>query len=152
MEPINELLNVRKEKEEHLRQAGIDPYPQIRGDYARSGSLHKEFEGLSAEQIEEKNAHVSYAGRMIAFRDFGKSCFIHIQDREGRVQAYVRKDMLKSPDYELVQEIRRGRHRGGRGKGFQDEDRRADHCRGNHEPAYEIAAPPAREVARPARR
>ena len=105
MEPINELLNVRKEKEEHLRQAGIDPYPQIRGEYARSGSLHKEFEGLSAEQIEEKNAHVSYAGRMIAFRDFGKSCFIHIQDREGRLQAYVRKDMLKSPDYELFKKF-----------------------------------------------
>ena len=42
---------------------------------------------------------------MIAFRDFGKSCFLHIQDREGRLQAYVRKDMLKSPDYELFKKF-----------------------------------------------
>jgi lysyl-tRNA synthetase class 2 len=105
MEPINELLGVRKEKEEHLRNAGVEPYPQVRGDFSRSGSLHKEFEGLSAEQIEEKNAHVSYAGRIIAFRDFGKSCFIHIQDREGRIQAYIRKDMLKSPDYDLFKKF-----------------------------------------------
>jgi lysyl-tRNA synthetase class 2 len=105
MEPINELLGVRKEKEEHLRNAGVDPYPQVRGDFSPSGSLHKEFEGLSAEQIEEKNARVSYAGRIIAFRDFGKSCFIHIQDREGRIQAYIRKEMLESPDYDLFKKF-----------------------------------------------
>ena len=105
MEPINELLGVRKEKEDYLRQSGVDPYPQIRGDYSRSGALQKEFEGLSAEQIEEKNVHVAFAGRMIAFRDFGKSCFIHLQDREGRIQAYVRKEMLKSPDYDLFKKF-----------------------------------------------
>ena len=71
MEPINELLGVRREKEEQLREAGVDPYPQVRGDYTRSGLLHKAFEGLSAEQIEEKNAYVACAGRIMAFRDFG---------------------------------------------------------------------------------
>jgi lysyl-tRNA synthetase class 2 len=105
MEPINELLGVRREKEEQLREAGVDPYPQVRGDYTRSGLLHKAFEGLSAEQIEEKNAYVACAGRIMAFRDFGKSCFIHVQDREGRIQAYARKEMLKSPDYDLFKKF-----------------------------------------------
>ena len=34
-------------------------------------------------------------GRIMAFRDFGKSCFFHIQDRKGKIQVYVRKDILK---------------------------------------------------------
>ena len=101
MEPINELLSVRKEKEELLRAAGIDPYPQERGTFRTSASLQKEFGALPADEIEEKNAFVSFAGRIVAFRDFGKSCFLHVQDREGRTQVYARKDTLKSPDYDL---------------------------------------------------
>jgi lysyl-tRNA synthetase class 2 len=105
MEPINELLGVRKEKEEFLRAAGIDPYPQERGEYTASGRLQDEFGPLSAEEIEQKGRVVSYAGRIIAFRDFGKSCFMHVQDREGRAQVYVRKDVLKSPSYDIFKKF-----------------------------------------------
>jgi lysyl-tRNA synthetase class 2 len=105
MEPINELLEVRKEKEEYLRRAGIDPYPQERGTYAGSGQLHGQFGHLTAEEIEERKAVVSFAGRIVAFRDFGKSCFLTVQDREGRTQVYARKDLLKSPDYEVFKKF-----------------------------------------------
>ncbi|MGD0230795.1 MAG: lysine--tRNA ligase [Syntrophorhabdales bacterium] len=105
MEPINELLGVRKEKEEFLRASGIDPYPQERGDYTGSGRLREEFGALSAEEIEQRDATVSFAGRIVAFRDFGKSCFLHVQDREGRTQVYVRKDTLTSPDYDLFKKF-----------------------------------------------
>ena len=105
MEPIDELLGVRKEKEEYLRRAGIDPYPQERGTYTGSGRLHGEFGDLTNEELEGRKAAVSFAGRIVAFRDFGKSCFLHVQDREGRTQVYVRKDMLKSPDYEVFKKF-----------------------------------------------
>jgi lysyl-tRNA synthetase class 2 len=105
MEPIDELLSIRREKREHLKDAGIDPYPQERGVFRGSSDLHKEFGDLSAGEIEEKNAFVSFAGRIVAFRDFGKSCFLHVQDREGRTQVYARKDTLKSPDYDLFKKF-----------------------------------------------
>ena len=105
MEPINELLSVRKEKQELLKEAGIDPYPQERGTFRGSSDLHEEFGALSAEEIEQKNAFISFAGRIVAFRDFGKSCFIHVQDRQGRTQVYARKDTLKSPDYDLFKKF-----------------------------------------------
>ena len=105
MEPIDELLNVRKEKRGLLMEAGIDPYPQERGAFRGSSGLHEEFGELSAEEIEQKNAFVSFAGRIVAFRDFGKSCFLHVQDREGRTQVYARKDTLKSPDYDLFKKF-----------------------------------------------
>lgn len=105
MEPTNDLLGVRKEKEEYLRSVGIDPYPQERGDYTGSGDIQKEFGHLSEEEIKQKAAVVSFAGRIVAFRDFGKSSFVHVQDREGKTQVYVRKDILKSPDYAVFKKF-----------------------------------------------
>jgi len=99
MEPIHELLAVRKEKGEQLRKAGIDPYPQVRWPSIDSAELQKEYGELDAAELEGRGAHVSASGRIMAFRDFGKSSFIHIQDRKGRLQVYVRKDMLKTPEY-----------------------------------------------------
>ncbi|HUJ70225.1 MAG TPA: amino acid--tRNA ligase-related protein, partial [Syntrophorhabdales bacterium] len=99
MEPINELLQVRKEKEEYFRSVGIDPYPQERDEFTGSDAIAKEFGALTAEDLEKKDGLVSFAGRIVAFRDFGKSSFLHVQDRTGKTQVYVRKDILKSPDY-----------------------------------------------------
>jgi lysyl-tRNA synthetase class 2 len=108
MEPINELVAVRKEKENYLRGAGIDPYPQVRGEYRGSGDVSKQFDHLGAEELEKEKITVSCAGRIMAFRDFGKSTFLHIQDRQGRLQAYIRKDILKSPDYDVFKKFDTG--------------------------------------------
>jgi lysyl-tRNA synthetase class 2 len=106
MEPMTtDLLGVRKEKEEYLRSVGIDPYPQERGSYIGSNDIQREFGGLSEEEIERKAAIVSFAGRIVAFRDFGKSSFIHVQDRDGKTQVYVRKDILKSPEYAIFKKF-----------------------------------------------
>ncbi|MCX8110049.1 MAG: lysine--tRNA ligase [Syntrophorhabdaceae bacterium] len=101
MEPINELIAVRKEKEKKLRELGIDTYPQDRGPYITTGEVDFRFGGLLPEELEKTDERVSVAGRIMSFRDFGKSTFVHIQDREGRIQLYVRKDVLKSPEYNI---------------------------------------------------
>jgi lysyl-tRNA synthetase, class II len=105
MEPINELVAVRKEKEKALRELGIETYPQDRGPYRTTEMVEKELGGLSAEELEAKAESVSVAGRIMAFRDFGKSSFIHIQDRKGKVQVYVRKDILKSPAFDIFKKF-----------------------------------------------
>ena len=104
MEPINEL-DARKEKEEYLRSVGIDPYPQERGDFTNSEAIQQEYGELSEEEIAAKEKVVSFAGRIIAFRDFGKSAFLHVQDRGGKTQVYVRKDILKSPDFAIFKKF-----------------------------------------------
>ena len=105
MEPTNDLLSVRREKQRLLKEAGIDPYPQEKGDFSTSAHLHEKLGDLSSVEIEEKNEFVSFGGRIVAFRDFGKSCFLHVQDREGGMQVYARKDTLKSPDYDLFKKF-----------------------------------------------
>ena len=55
----------------------------------------------------------------MAFRDFGKSTFVHIQDRKGRIQVYARKDFLKDPDYAVFKKFDTGDIIGVEGKIFK---------------------------------
>ncbi len=105
MEPINELLAVRKEKEETLRKMGIETYPQDRGPYTTTFDVEQKFGSIDHAELEKNEERVSVAGRIIAFRDFGKSAFLHIQDRKGKIQVYVRKDILKEPVYDVFKKF-----------------------------------------------
>ncbi|HVN96679.1 MAG TPA: lysine--tRNA ligase [Syntrophorhabdaceae bacterium] len=105
MEPINELVAIRKEKEEALKKLGIETYPQDRGPYITTTEVGKRFGDMSHDELEKVLETVSVAGRIMAFRDFGKSTFIHIQDRRGKIQIYVRKDMLKEPSYDVFKKF-----------------------------------------------
>src|SRR5512137_1844044 len=105
MEPISELLAVRKEKEESLRNMGIETYPQDRGPYATTDDVENRFGNIDHDELEKNEERVSVAGRIMAFRDFGKSTFLHIQDRKGKIQIYVRKDMLKEPGYDVFKKF-----------------------------------------------
>jgi lysyl-tRNA synthetase, class II len=105
MEPINELVAVRKEKEKQLRELGIDTYPQDRGPYTTTQDVESRFGALDHDALEKSEERVSVAGRIMAFRDFGKSTFLHIQDRKGRIQLYARKDILKSPTYDIFKKF-----------------------------------------------
>lgn len=105
MEPINELVAVRKEKEEALRNMGIETYPQDRGPYTTTSDIETRFAGMSHDELEKSTETVSAAGRIMAFRDFGKSAFIHIQDRKGKIQVYVRKDILEDPSFDVFKKF-----------------------------------------------
>jgi lysyl-tRNA synthetase class 2 len=105
MDPINELVAVRKDKEKYFRSIGIDTYPQDRGTYADTAGIAHRFGAMSHDELEKEGASLSVAGRIVAFRDFGKSSFLHIQDKKGKIQLYVRKDMLKDFDYEAFKKL-----------------------------------------------
>ena len=53
MEPINELVAVRKEKEEALRNMGIETYPQDRGPYTTTSDIETRFVGMSHDELEK---------------------------------------------------------------------------------------------------
>ncbi|MCK7522736.1 MAG: hypothetical protein MZV64_36170 [Ignavibacteriales bacterium] len=84
MEPINELVAVRKDKEKYFRSVGIETYPQDRGTYTDTAGILQRFGAMSHDELEKEGISLSVAGRIVAFRDFGKSSFLHIQDREGK--------------------------------------------------------------------
>ncbi|MCX5798278.1 MAG: OB-fold nucleic acid binding domain-containing protein, partial [Proteobacteria bacterium] len=105
MEPIHDLVAVRKEKEKYFRSLGMETYPQDNGPYTDTEDVEKRFGSLDHETLEKIGDLVAVAGRIMAFRDFGKSAFLHIQDRKGKVQVYARKDMLKTPDFDTFKKF-----------------------------------------------
>jgi len=89
-----ELIAQRREKLERLRSRGLDPYP------ARVERTHSAAEAVHAFATWEESGSageapsVSVAGRVTARRDMGKAAFVDLRDGSGRVQVFLKKDVL----------------------------------------------------------
>ena len=93
---------VRREKAKALADAGIDPFGQRFDITHFSSQIKEEFAGKTHEELEEMAVPVKVAGRIMTKRRKGKVCFMHIQDRDGQIQIYVRKDVIGEENYEIV--------------------------------------------------
>ncbi len=94
-------FNTRLEKLQAIKDSGIEPYPNDFKPSATTAFIIENFDGLDAAALEDKKDNLSIAGRIMAKRDFGKASFIHIQDRSGRLQAYVKKDVVGEETFAL---------------------------------------------------
>lgn len=108
-QPIDELIQARVEKLERFRELGKDPFAIERYErWAKVGEDALEpfsTDVISAYEANESEGapeiNVSLAGRVVSLRLMGKAAFVHIQDRKGRIQVYLKSDEL-GDDYELV--------------------------------------------------
>ena len=88
-----DLLQIRRDKLTALQEAGQDPFQQTRFDFnCTTGKVRAEFDAL-------ENTTVRLAGRMMSKRVMGKVSFCDLQDRDGRLQLYVRRDELGDEAY-----------------------------------------------------
>ncbi|RSL29327.1 lysine--tRNA ligase [Salibacterium salarium] len=99
----NDQMAVRKEKLQALQEQGKDPFGERFDRTHTAEKMEEEFDEFSKEELEEKEAVVSLAGRVMTKRGKGKAGFAHIQDMSGQVQIYVRKDQVGEEAYELFQ-------------------------------------------------
>ncbi|NLD74221.1 MAG: lysine--tRNA ligase, partial [Chloroflexi bacterium] len=85
-------------KLERLREQGIDPYP------ARVHYTHSSAQAIAAYEASEAQdgakVDVQVVGRLVAVRVMGKSSFAHIADGDGRLQIYLRRDVVGEDVYE----------------------------------------------------
>ncbi len=95
-----DLREVRIKKLSEMREEGIDPYPNAFRPTASIEELHTRFKDWTQERLQELREVYALCGRIVLLRDFGKSCFFHIQDATGRLQVYVRKDELGELAYQ----------------------------------------------------
>ncbi len=88
---LSEQELIRREKLNELKKLGIDPYPA-----ALYPVNNYSLQIKSGFQDENKEAweDVCLAGRIMSVRDMGKASFAELQDSQGRIQIYVRKDDL----------------------------------------------------------
>ena len=95
-ENLSEQMRVRREKLKELQEAGKNPYSITKFDVTdNSVNIKKTFPEMEANAGEEGVGEayaVTVAGRIMSRRIMGKASFCDIQDGEGRIQAYVRRD------------------------------------------------------------
>ncbi|MBI5740358.1 MAG: lysine--tRNA ligase [Nitrospirae bacterium] len=92
-------MQERLKKLARLRESGVEPYGAPFAVKDKAAGIADKFGGLSKEDLEGREDRVALAGRLISFRDFGKTAFAHIQDSSGRIQVYFSKDVISSnPD------------------------------------------------------
>ena len=90
---INQLLKVRREKLADLQARGKDPFQVTKYDVTHhSKEIIENFDTLNGKTV-------SIAGRIMAKRVMGKASFCHIQDLQGKIQAYVARDNVGEESY-----------------------------------------------------
>jgi lysyl-tRNA synthetase class 2 len=99
----NEQVRQRHAKLEALRQRGLDPFGVRYPVTHWAGPLHERLDGASDDELKAVGP-VSLAGRIVALRHHGKTCFAHVMDHTGRIQLYARTDQL-GDDFALFTEI-----------------------------------------------
>jgi lysyl-tRNA synthetase class 2 len=102
-EELNDQLIVRREKMKELQDQGIDPFGKRFERSHSSNELLEAYDQFSKEELAEKEEEtsISFAGRIMTKRGKGKAGFAHVQDLNGQIQIYVRKDSVGEEQYEL---------------------------------------------------
>jgi lysyl-tRNA synthetase class 2 len=95
----DELIQSRHEKLARLRARGIDPYPPRVARTHASTDAVAAFEAWEAAGAQGDAPAVSVTGRITALRDMGKAAFLDLRDGAGRIQCYVKKDIIGADAY-----------------------------------------------------
>ena len=88
-----EQAQIRREKLKKLTEEGKNPF--VKTSYAvtaRSEQIKNSFDELEGKEV-------CIAGRLMSRRVMGKASFSHIQDNDGLLQIYVRRDDVGEEDY-----------------------------------------------------
>ena len=92
---LQEIIKFRLEKLEKIKNAGINPYAY---NFDKKDSI----ESLTQKGENGIGEKVMTAGRMVSFRKMGKASFTHIQDENGKIQIYLKNDLLPESIYDNI--------------------------------------------------
>lgn len=110
---MRQLIDLRIAKLKQLERMGVNPFPYRFEASISNLQIKQDFKRLSESQ--EK---VSVAGRLMAKRPHGKTCFASVRDLSGDIQIYFRADDLGAGRFALLDLIEVGDFIGVRGTVF----------------------------------
>lgn len=90
---------VRQKKAQKLREQNIDPYPSKVESFQKIEHILTDFSELS-----KNKKNISLVGRLMSVRRHGGSTFAHVQDATGKIQIYIKKDVVGDKAYEQLKE------------------------------------------------
>jgi lysyl-tRNA synthetase class 2 len=102
------LIAARRENLAALRSRGRDPFAATRYDVnAHAAELAQNYAALQKEESKTEDVY-RLAGRIMAKRGTGKTLFVDLHDRTGRIQLYVRKDEVGEDAFANWEDLDRG--------------------------------------------
>ncbi len=92
-EELTEQSRIRREKLKDLQDAGRNPFVNETWNItAHSKDIKDNFIAMEDEEV-------SCAGRIMSKRIMGKAAFFDMQDKQGRIQCYVKRDEIGTEEY-----------------------------------------------------
>jgi lysyl-tRNA synthetase class 2 len=105
-EQESDLKAQMRSKLQALQAKGLDPYQRYK--YVRTHGTAKILQDYANIGQERSKEEISTAGRIMAVRIHGKAGFADLQDRDGKVQIYVKMDEVGPERWELFKSLDRG--------------------------------------------
>ena len=101
MREFTEQELVRRKKLDNIRELGIDPFGHKYEVTDFSLDIKEKYKGKSHEELENMQATVSVAGRIMFIRKMGKASFFSIKDKLGSIQIYISINDVGEETYNL---------------------------------------------------
>ena len=102
---LSQVLRHRREKLDAIRQRGMQPFAYNFKPSFSTTSAVDSFEVLESSGRLDESGHgdrVRLGGRIVGWRDMGRSVFAHVEDGRGRVQLYFRKNVVGEESFEAL--------------------------------------------------
>ncbi len=98
----SEQEEIRREKLTELNKLGVNPYPYSFDVTHSSKQILADENLIRDEESNPESEVVSVAGRVMTRRIMGKAAFFNLQDSEGTIQIYIRRDDVGVENYNTV--------------------------------------------------
>ncbi len=105
MEELNQVLRQRREKAQELADMGLALYANDFKPSHRIIDVQSHENEIDEDTPQDSSPRFSIAGRIVALRKFGKASFLHIQDESGKMQVYVKKDIVGAEGYDIFKKL-----------------------------------------------
>jgi lysyl-tRNA synthetase class 2 len=119
VEPVEILRAHRRAKLEALRRLGIDPFPARFPVDGRVSEVVARYAQAEAAELERTRPRVRVGGRVTAVRRHGKAAFFDLADGDGRLQAYLKLDLVGEATFGLLDTLDLGDFWGVEGELFR---------------------------------
>ena len=96
-EEMTEQRQVRLDKMQKMTEMGIAPF-----GHRFAWTMHAQDVKAQVETLEAQETQVKLAGRVMAIRGHGKTSFMDLVDRTGKIQLYIKKDTLGEEAYGVI--------------------------------------------------
>ena len=100
-EKLNDQELARREKLNKLKELGVNPWGQAFVRTDTSETCREKSNGKTNEELEANQINVVVAGRIMFLRKMGKASFVTIQDKFGKIQAYISIDTVGEESYNV---------------------------------------------------